>query len=73
MDQLEQSLDLTRSACAPKFKIPMDTLKDLRKGIFDDGNAELKVGCPQLLPYKFSSVLTLFSAIPNAWPKWQAQ
>ena len=43
MDQLEQSLDLTRSACAPKFKLSLDTLNNLRKGIFDDGNAELKV------------------------------
>uniref|UniRef100_A0A182QJH2 Uncharacterized protein n=1 Tax=Anopheles farauti TaxID=69004 RepID=A0A182QJH2_9DIPT len=39
--QLMNSMDMMRSACAPKFKVSTDMLDDLRKGIFVD-DRELK-------------------------------
>ncbi|KAI8122268.1 General odorant-binding protein lush [Lucilia cuprina] len=42
MDQFLQSLDMMRNGCAPKFKVTLDQLDNLRNGIFDESSSELK-------------------------------
>ncbi|XP_037814866.1 general odorant-binding protein lush isoform X2 [Lucilia sericata] len=42
MDQFLQSLDMMRNGCAPKFKVSLDQLDNLRNGIFDENSSELK-------------------------------
>lgn len=43
MEQFEQSMDMMRNGCAPKFKVKVEQLDALRNGYFDESNAELKV------------------------------
>ena len=43
MEQFEQSLDMMRNGCAPKFKVTQEQLDNLRNGFFDESSDELKV------------------------------
>ena len=43
MEQFEQSLDMMRNGCAPKFKVKIEQLDKLRYGSFEDPDPELKV------------------------------
>lgn len=36
MEQFEQSLDMMRNGCAPKFKVNLEQLDALRNGYFDE-------------------------------------
>ncbi|XP_055908015.1 general odorant-binding protein lush [Eupeodes corollae] len=42
MKQFESSLDMMRSGCAPKFKVTIEQLDDMRYGKFVENNMELK-------------------------------
>ncbi|XP_065360978.1 general odorant-binding protein lush [Calliphora vicina] len=42
MEQFDQSLDMMRNGCAPKFKVSLDQLDKLRNGFFDESSSELK-------------------------------
>ncbi|KAM7355066.1 lush isoform 2-T2 [Cochliomyia hominivorax] len=42
MEQFDQSLEMMRNGCAPKFKITTEQLDALRGGSFDESNSELK-------------------------------
>nr|AID61295.1 odorant binding protein [Calliphora stygia] len=42
MEQFEQSLDMMRNGCAPKFKVSLEQLDKLRNGYFDESSSELK-------------------------------
>lgn len=43
MEQFEQSLDMMRNGCAPKFKVTLEQLDALRGGYFDETVPELRV------------------------------
>lgn len=46
MEQFEQSLDMMRNGCAPKFKNSIETLDALRFGRFeqiDESSTDIKV------------------------------
>lgn len=36
MEQFEQSMDMMRNGCAPKFKIPIESLNALRNGKYEE-------------------------------------
>ncbi|KAJ6635219.1 General odorant-binding protein lush [Pseudolycoriella hygida] len=42
MKQLEKSMDMMRSSCAPKFKLSQDELDGLRKGVFNDDSKDMR-------------------------------
>lgn len=43
MEQFDQSLDMMRNGCAPKFKLSQEQLDNLRNGFFDESSNDLKV------------------------------
>ncbi|XP_050085946.1 general odorant-binding protein lush-like [Anopheles aquasalis] len=53
--QLINSMDMMRSACAPKFKVETEMLDNLRKGIFEE-NPELK--CYTMCIAKMAGTIT---------------
>lgn len=56
MEQFDQSLDMMRNGCAPKFKVKIEQLDKLRYGSFEDPDPEIKV---EFFCYIFFNYLNL--------------
>lgn len=44
MEQFDQSLDMMRNGCAPKFKVTTAQLDAIRGGNMDDNSQDVKAG-----------------------------